>query len=142
MNKTELNRTELTKRQLDSIPVILSSKSIADGLKEAKIGKTTYYAWLKLTEYKEELNRIKKEIVHQALNDLKISTTEAVKVLTNLLNSDNENIQLRTATKILDFTEKFIEQEEIIERIEKIEEKQNNDIVDFKFEVVNNEKKE
>ncbi len=123
MNKTEQNGTELTKKQLDSLPVILSSKSLAEGLKKANVSKTTYYAWLKLPEYKKELNRIKKEIVEQALNELKISTTEAVKVLKDLLSSENEHIQLRTAIKILDFTEKFMEQEDIIERLNRFEER-------------------
>ncbi len=122
MNEKERNRTELTKRQLNSITTILSSKTIAEGLKKAKIGKTTYYAWLKLPEYKQELNHIKKEIVEQALNELKVSTTKAVHVITNLLSSKNEYIQLRTAIKILEFTEKFMEQEEIIARIDKLEE--------------------
>lgn len=126
MNENEQNRTKLTKKQLDSIPFILNSKNITEGLKKAKVSKTTYYAWLKLPEYKQELNRIKKEIVHQALNDLKTSTTEAVQVLKDLLYSDNEYIKLKTAVKVLDFTEKFIEQEEIIERLDKIEEKINS----------------
>jgi len=121
MNNNIQNQT-LTKKQLSIIPVMLASKTITEGVKKAGICKGTYYSWLKIPEFREELNFQKKEIVNQALLELKSSTIKAVQVLKKLLNSDNEMIRLKTATTILSFTKDFMEQEEITERLMKLEE--------------------
>ena len=125
MNSNKPNGTDksLTEKQLASIPVILASKNYAEGVKKAKIGKTTFYKWLKTPEFKQELDFQRKQLVTQALSILRTSTGKAVQVLIKLLDSDNEMIRLKTAITILEFTERFQEQEEIIERIRILEEK-------------------
>jgi len=125
MNSNKPNGTDksLTEKQLASIPVILASKNYAEGVRKLKIGKTTFYNWLKIPEYKQELDSQRKQLITQALSILRISTGKAVQVLIKLLDSDNEMIRLKTAITILEFTEKFQEQDEIIERIKFLEEK-------------------
>lgn len=113
----------LSKKQLDSIPILLTADSVIDGVKQIGIARSTFYNWLKIPEYIEELNFQKRELVRSAMIELKTSTTKAVQVLKKLLNSKNEMIRLRTATTILDFTKDFLEQEEIQQRLDKLEEK-------------------
>lgn len=122
-NKPNGTNKSLSGKQLASIPVILAAKNYADGIKKSKIGKTTFYKWLRTPEYKQEMAFQRKELIRQALSMLKTSTGKAVRILIKLLDSDNEMIRLKTAITILEFTEKFQEQEEIIERIKILEEK-------------------
>lgn len=124
MENTEPKRT-LTIRQIRAIPFIVGGKTALEGVKKAKIGKTTYYGWMKQPEFKKEVNRQKNELIKQSLFDLKLSSKEAVKVLIELLKSDNETIRLKTALSILEYAKVFMEQDEIIERLKNLEEQLN-----------------
>ena len=123
MNKNEQNGTELTKKQLSSIPIIVSAKNINAGVKKAKIGRTTYYNWMRNSRFRDEINSLRRVMVNDAINELKQSAKSAVNVLTNLLESDSETIKLRSAKYIIENIKKFIELEDIETRLEIIEHK-------------------
>lgn len=118
MNKTIQN---LTKNQLKVIPLVLESKTITEGMKKARISKTTFYEWLKNPDFKAEFVRQRQEIIDLALHELKTSTSEAVKVLRELLKAEGESVRLRTAQAILDNVFKSIELENIEKRLEDLE---------------------
>ncbi len=124
MNETGQN---LTKNQLKAIPLILEAKSITEGVKKAGISKTTFYEWLKITEFKAEFTKQRQELIDLALHGLKTSTSEAVNVLRELLNASNESVRLRTAQTILENVLKSIEIENIENRIEELERKLMNE---------------
>lgn len=111
----------LTKNQLKAIPLILETKSIAEGVKKAGISKTTFYEWLKTPEFKAEFVRQRQELIDLALHELKTSASEAVSVLRELLKADAESVRLRTAQAILENVLKSIELENIEKRIEELE---------------------
>jgi hypothetical protein len=117
-NETELN---LTKNQLKALPVILGAKTITAGVQKAGISKTTFYEWIKTPEFKAEFVRQRKDLIDLALHELKAATSEAVAVLRGLLNSKQENIRLRTALGMLDHISKFIQLEELEQRIIELE---------------------
>lgn len=115
------NGRNLTKNQLKSIPLILEAKSITEGVKKARLSKSTFYEWHKNPEYKAELIRQRQESVELALHELKTSANEAVTVLRALLKAESETVRLRTALGILEHIGKFIELEKLEGRIEELE---------------------
>lgn len=120
MNESGQNLT-LSEKQLKAIPLILGATSITEGVKSARISKTTFYEWLKDPLFKSEYDRQRKESITLALDELKGLTGEAVKVLRALLKSKKEGVKLRTATAILDHVGRFIEFGEIEDRLTAIE---------------------
>lgn len=120
MNVIEPN---LTEKQLKAIPIILAAKNVTEGVKRARTSKTTFYEWLKSPGFKEEFTRQRKEVIELALHELKTSTSEAVNVLKELLRSSEEGIRLRASTAILDYVGKFIELEDLEQRLTEIERK-------------------
>ncbi len=120
--RTKVNQTEpLSEKQLIALPVILGAKSITEGCREAEVSKTTFYEWMKTPDFKAEFIRQRNELVSIALDELKACTGEAVQALRELLKSKKETVRLKTATAILDHVGKFIELEEIEERLAEIE---------------------
>lgn len=111
----------LTKNQLQAIPLILEAKSITEGVKKAGISKTTFYDWLKAPEFKSEFVRQRQELVDLALHELKTTTSEAVGVLRGLLKAEGESVRLRTAQAILENVLKSIELENIEKRLTELE---------------------
>lgn len=118
MNKTEQN---LTNKQLKAIPVVLGARSISEGVKKARISKTTFYQWLKNPIFKAEFSKQRFEVIDLALHELKASTGEAAMVLRGLLKSKNESIQLRASLGILEHVGKFLEIEYIEPRLSALE---------------------
>jgi len=111
----------LTEKQLKAIPIILAAKSITEGIEKAKISRGTFYGWMKIPEFKAEFVRQRQEVVDLALHELKTSAGEAVSVLRKLLSARQEGVRLRTALGMLDHISKFIQLEELEQRITALE---------------------
>jgi hypothetical protein len=121
MDKNEQNGTELTDKQLKSIPLTISAKNVNEGVKKAKIGRSTYYTWLSNPQYRKEVESFRKTILCDSISELKQSTQIAVNVLKSLLESKSETIKLRSAKYIIYTVMKYIEIEDIITRLEVLE---------------------
>lgn len=123
---TDVNITErnLTDKQKKTIPLVLGAKTIREGIEKARISPTTFYEWMKSPDFKGEFERQRKIIVEAALHDLKTSAGEAVAVLRKLLGARQEGIRLRTALGMLEHISKFIQLEELEQRITELERRQ------------------
>jgi len=85
LNGTKENVEGLTKRQREAIPFLATSPTYAEGIKRAKIGKTTLYKWLKDPVFVRELDNQRDLVVNEAFDILKASLTKAITTLTDLL---------------------------------------------------------
>ncbi len=116
-------RQNTTDRRFRVIPIILGSKTITEGVKNAGISRDAFYTYLQDPAFKAEFVRQRREIVEVALHELKTSAGEAVAVLRKLLGARQEGIRLRTALGMLEQISKFIQLEELEERITALERK-------------------
>ena len=62
-------------------------------------------------------------MVERALDSLKANITKATKTLVKHLDSERDNISIRAAEDIIEFTQKTLEHEELEKRIEVLEAK-------------------
>jgi hypothetical protein len=115
------NNERLTNRQLRVIPYLLTSPSIEEACRRARINKTTAYEWLKDETFREELKRQRDAVIERALDSLKSNIAKATKTLVQHLDSKRENISIRAAEDIIEFTQKALEHEELEKRIEALE---------------------
>ena len=112
---------ELTHNQKRVIPYLLAAPSIEEGCKRARVSKAAVYQWLKDQNFRQELKRQRNAIIEQALDSLKANLAEASKTLVRHLKSTRENISIRAAERIIEFTQKALEHEELEKRIEALE---------------------
>ena len=111
----------LTDRQLRVMPYLLTSPSTEEACRRAKINKTTVYEWLKDETFRRELKRQRDTIMERALDSLKANIAKATKTIVKHLDSKRENISIRAAEDIIEFTQKAVEHEELEKRIEALE---------------------
>ena len=71
----------------------------------------------------KEEQAAKEDLLHSALDTLKLSMFKAVTTLVKHLDSEAEHISLRAAESIISFTQKAIEHEDLEKRIQALEEK-------------------
>ena len=89
----------LSKRQLNAITTILSCRTISEGVSRAGISRGTFYKWMQDPMFRGELDKQRKEVIALALQDIKASAGDAVKVLRGLLKAKNESIRLKASTE-------------------------------------------
>ena len=90
---------------------------------QAKISKGTVYGWLKKEVFRGELRRQRQEVVRRALEALQANVAKATDTLVKHLDSERENISMRAAENIIEYTQKALEHEELERRIEALEAK-------------------
>jgi len=125
LNGTKENVEGLTKRQREAIPFLATSPTYAEGIKRAKIGKTTLYKWLKDPVFVRELDNQRDLVVNEAFDILKASLTKAITTLTDLLDgAGNRELKRRVCNDIITYIMKLKElkeNKEIEDRLESIE---------------------
>lgn len=114
---------ELTRRQLQALPYLLACATYEEAAHQANVSVKQIYCWLKTTTFKAELDRRRNEIIEEAVNKLKCNTTKAADTLVTLLSHSNPMIQRGVANDLLNHVAKFIELQEIEERIQFLEAK-------------------
>jgi len=102
------------------IPFLLASPSTEEACRRARINKTTVYEWLKEEVFRQELKRQRDTIIEQALDSLKANIAKATETLVKHLGS-REQISIRAAERIIEFTQKALEHEELERRIKALE---------------------
>ena len=122
MSKTK-EKTKLTARQLKAIPHIVSNPTYTEGCKKAKVNKTTFYKWLKVPEFKAELDRQRDEIAAEAFGVLSQSLTKAVETLVGLLDVKDDRLKRLAAKDIIDFIVRHKENEDFDKRLTAIEQR-------------------
>ena len=104
---------ELTPKQKRVIPYLLAAASMEEGCKRAHVGKATVYGWLKDETFRHEIKRQRNAVIERALDSLKANLAKATKTRVKHLDSKRENISIRAAESIIEFTQKALEYEEL-----------------------------
>ncbi len=114
-------KTKLTARQLKAIPKIVTSPTYTEGCKKAKVHRTTFYKWLKESEFKAELDRQRDEIAAEAFGVLSQGLTRAAETLVGLLDNKDDRLRRLTAKDIIDFIIRHKENEDLDDRLKEVE---------------------
>ncbi len=119
---TESDKLSLSKRQTQALPIFASNLTIEEACERAGISRNTFYEWLKEPQFKSELERLRNEIVNEAVNHLKMTSTKAAKTLGDLLERDDSpTVQRAAANDVLGHVMKFMELKELEDRLADIE---------------------
>ena len=122
-NKNQQNdkKTKLTERQLKAIPLIVASPTYTEGCMKARLSRTTFYEWLKKSEFKAELDRQRNEVAAEAFGVLSQSLTKAVETLIGLLDNKDDRLKRLTAKDVIDFIIRHKENEDLDKRLTEVE---------------------
>ncbi len=121
MNKKTGPKPRFTERQRKAIPSIVSSPTYTQGCKKAEINKATLYKWLKIPEFKAELDRQRDEVASEAFGVLTQSLTKAVETLVGLLDNKDDRLKRLTAEDLVSFVIQHKENEDLDKRLTEIE---------------------
>jgi hypothetical protein len=122
-NKTQQNteKTKLTDRQLKAIPIIVTCPTYSEACKKAKVNRTTFYEWLKMPEFKAELDQQRDEIAAEAFGVLSQGLTKAVEAIVSLLDTKDDRLKRLAAKDVIDFIIRHKENEDLDDRLKEVE---------------------
>lgn len=113
----------LSKKQGDTLLALISSPSIREAAKKANVGEVTIYRFLNDDNFQRIYRRVRKFVVMEALAKVQTNLAQAVDVLVSILKDPDTSVghKIATAKIMLEYSLKSVETEEIMERIEDIE---------------------
>ena len=112
---------ELTERQQKAIPFIVGASTYTKGLTEAQVSRKTFYAWIKVPEFKQELVRQREQVAEAALGVLEQNLTRAVEALAGLLDTEDERLRRQAANDIIEHFLNYRQTKNLAERLEALE---------------------
>ena len=124
-NKTKQNtqKTKLTDRQLKAIPIIVTRPTYTEACKKAKVNRTTFYEWLRIPEFKAELDRQRDEIAAEAFGVLSQGLTKAVENLVGLLDHKDDRLKRLACKDVIEYIIRHKEIEDLDKRLTVIEQR-------------------
>ena len=108
----------------DLLVMMLSGKSQAAIAQELNTTKWTVSRRVHEPEFQEMLSQYRRRIVDGIITALIANSQKAVDVLVELLDSDIPKIRFNAAAKILDLTQNFTTERDLMTELEKIKEAQ------------------
>jgi len=98
---TSEKKPKLTKRMKLFIPIWLLARNVQEACKLASIAPVTFYDWKKNNEtFREALLKAENEVLADAMSDLRLCVTEAVRVMKETLSHRDAALALRAANII------------------------------------------
>jgi hypothetical protein len=100
---------KISKRQRLFIVALLGAKSIKQACLSFGLDRSQFYVWRKSPAFCDALAQAMTEVVNDAFSELRLNISGATGTLISLLNSKDENIQLRAANSLLEHYDRLIE---------------------------------
>ena len=120
-NVTPTKNDSLSQRQQVALPYIASEPTISEGARAAGIARMTLTRWMRDPVFREELERIRRNIAEFAFNELEGLTIKCVVRLQQLLDDPDPNVRHRAIKTGLSTSLNFRNQKEVQHRLDLIE---------------------
>lgn len=118
---------ELDRKAARQIVAVLlaQGRSVKHAATEVGVGERTIYHWMKQPEYVARVDRIKNELVGQAISNLSSNMNLAADQLVKLVVSDDEKISLGASKTLLEMALKARASEETDKKIRELTDRIN-----------------
>lgn len=121
-NMTKTDTNALSPKQLMALPIFASEINHNEACKQVGISRDCFYEWMKQPLFKAELNKMRNELVQDAVMQLKINALKASATLIKLTDrEDCPSVQRAAANDILNHVVRFHELQELEDRIAVLE---------------------
>jgi len=97
--------------------------SIIEASEKAGVKRNTIYRWLELEDFKNDVLERQKYTLERVSKRLSALALQGLETLSELMQSENENIRLRASSSVLSRFTEIIEMLRLEERVEKLEDK-------------------
>ena len=121
LQKVTPEAKSLTQRQLVALPYVASEPTTTEGARAAGIARMTLTRWMRDPAFREEIERIRRNISELAYSEMEGMTFKSVIRLEQLLDDPDPNVRHRASKIILSIALTIRDQRELRHRLDLIE---------------------
>lgn len=111
----------LNQRQVRAATLIAMGRTIKAAAQEAGCSERWCREWATRPEFKAYVAHLQSLVIRRSVGMLTRATTKAVRRLVKLMDSEDEGIQLRSSTAVLDMLIRVNEHTELAEKVRELE---------------------
>ena len=111
----------LTSKQLAALPFLIRPGTTTQQAMDAGISRATLYRWLRDPEFRATLERLRKETLRVAENEIQSMAHDAVSVIYELMHTGSQAVRLNAARSALKLAQDARFADRLAERIENLE---------------------
>lgn len=121
--------SKLNKRQENFLTAILETGNVAEASRLANISRTTAYTYMKNVTFKQVYRERRNEMLKETTTRLQNASIRAVEVLVEIMNDNTVSPYARqqSAQTVLSMAYKAVETTDIVEQVEELEAKFENE---------------
>ena len=120
-NVTVRNSESLTQRQLVALPYVASEATVSEGARATGIARMTLTRWQRDPAFREELERMRRNISELAYSNLEGLTLKSVIRLQQLLDDPDPNVRHRAIKTALSLSLSIRDNRELRRQMETLE---------------------
>ncbi len=120
-NVTARKNESLSQRQVVALPYVASEPTVSEGARAAGIARMTLIRWMRDPAFREELERIRRNISELAYSELEGLTLKSVIRLQQLLDDPDPNVRHRAIRTALSLSLTVRDQRELRRQVETLE---------------------
>jgi hypothetical protein len=105
----------------DLLLALLTTKSQTEAAEALGINKQTISRRVNKPEFKAKFTEFRKQMLDKVNTQLVNSSSKAVQVLVELMNSRNEMTRYNASSRILSLAQDYISMQDIVERLDRLE---------------------
>jgi len=120
-NVTVRNSESLSQRQLVALPYVASEPTVSEGARAAGIARMTLTRWQRDPAFREELERMRRNISELAYSNLEGLTLKSVIRLQQLLDDPDPNVRHRAIKTALSLSLSIRDNRELRRQMETLE---------------------
>ena len=120
----------LSAAQHQAIELLAMRKSQKDVADILGVTPKTIYKWKQIVEFQWELRQRAKEALRDTVNNLQITSSDAVETLAEVMRNEDApaNVRIDAASKILTHTNKYTETYDLLEEIQELKKQAQNEL--------------
>ena len=117
--------SKLRRKQQRAIAALIEAPTIKEAAKSADVGEATLFRWFQNNEFQRAYRDARRRIVDQAIVRIQQATGEAVDALREIVSDENmpASARVSSAKTILDMAVKAVELNDLMSRVEALEER-------------------
>ncbi len=115
--------TKYPRKKEQAIVALLSQSSMGEAAQVAGVSETTLWRWLQEEEFSQSYREARRRVVEQAISRVQQSSGKAVTTLAEMMTDQDAppSTRVTAARVILEMTVKFVEIEDLRDRVAKLE---------------------
>jgi hypothetical protein len=113
----------LTGKQAQALATLLAGSTVEQAAASARVNPVTVYRWLQQEDFRQQYQQARRQVVEQAASNIQQAATAAVSVMVSIMGDTDAapSVRLRAAQGIYEQATKWVEVEDVQERLEALE---------------------